>query len=34
MAKYIAGHADSHTTKHYDRLGQQATLEDIERIRY
>ena len=34
MAQYIAGHADSRTTKLYDRRGQKATLEDIERIRY
>jgi len=34
MAQYIAGHADSRTTKLYDRRGQKAMLEDIERIRY
>ena len=34
MAQYIAGHADSRTTKLYDRRGQKATQEDIERIRY
>jgi site-specific recombinase XerD len=33
-AQYIAGHADSRTTKLYDRRGQKTTLEDIERIRY
>ena len=34
MAQHIAGHADSRTTRLYDRRGQKATLEDIERIRY
>ncbi len=34
MAQCIAGHADSRTTNLYDRRGQKATLEDIERIRY
>ena len=33
-AQYIAGHADSRTTKLYDRRAQRATREDIERIRY
>ena len=30
----IAGHADSRTTKLYDRRGQKVLLEDMERIRY
>jgi hypothetical protein len=30
----IAGHADSRTTKLYDRRGQKVLLEDVERIRY
>jgi len=34
MAKRIAGHADSRTTKLYDRRGQKVLLEDMERIRY
>jgi site-specific recombinase XerD len=29
-AQYIAGHADSRTTKLYDRRGQKTTLEDID----
>ena len=29
-----AGHADSRTTKLYDRRGQKVLLEDMERIRY
>lgn len=33
-AQYIAGHADSRTTKLYDRRAQRATREEIERIRY
>jgi hypothetical protein len=33
-AQRIAGHADSRTTKLYDRRGQKVLLEDIERIRY
>lgn len=33
-AQYIAGHADSRTTKLYDRRHQRATLEDLERVRY
>jgi integrase len=33
-AQRIAGHADSRTTKLYDRRGQKILLEDIERIRY
>lgn len=33
-AQYIAGHADSRTTKLYDRRNQRATLEDLERVRY
>jgi hypothetical protein len=32
--KQIAGHADSRTTKLYDRRGQKVLLEDMERIRY
>ena len=34
VAKRIAGHADSRTTKLYDRRGQRVLLEDMERIRY
>jgi hypothetical protein len=30
----IAGHADSRTTKLYDRRGQKVLLEDMEPIRY
>ena len=33
-AQRIAGHADSRTTKLYDRRGQKGLLEDVERIRY
>ena len=33
-AQRIAGHADSRTTKLYDRHGQKVLLEDMERIRY
>ena len=33
-AQYIAGDADSRTTKLYAQRAQRATLEDIERIRY
>jgi hypothetical protein len=33
-AQRIAGHADSRTTKLYDRSGQKVLLEDTERIRY
>jgi site-specific recombinase XerD len=33
-AQWIAGHADSQTTKLYDRRNQRATLEDLERVRY
>ena len=33
-AQRIAGHADSWTTKLYDRRGQKVLLEDMERIRY
>lgn len=33
-AQYLAGHADSRTTKLYDRRGQRITREDVERIRY
>jgi hypothetical protein len=32
--QHIAGHADSRTTKLYDRRGQKVLLEDMERIRY
>ena len=34
VAQRIAGHADSRTTKLYDRRGQKVLLEDMERIRY
>jgi hypothetical protein len=34
MAQRIAGHADSRTTKFYDRRGQKVLSEDMERIRY
>jgi len=34
VARPIAGHADSRTTKLYDRRGQKVLLEDMERIRY
>jgi hypothetical protein len=33
-AQRIASHADSRTTKLYDRRGQKVLLEDMERIRY
>jgi integrase len=33
-AQRIAGHADSRTTKLYDRRGQKLLLEDMERIHY
>jgi site-specific recombinase XerD len=33
-AHRIASHADSRTTKLYDRRGQKVLLEDMERIRY
>jgi integrase/recombinase XerD len=33
-AQRIAGHADSRTTKLYDRRGQKVLLEDMVRIRY
>jgi integrase/recombinase XerD len=33
-AQRIAGHADSRTTKLYDRRGQKVLLEGMERIRY
>jgi hypothetical protein len=32
VAQRIAGHADSRTTKLYDRRGQKVLLEDMERI--
>jgi site-specific recombinase XerD len=34
VAQRIAGHADSRTTKLYDRRGQKLLLEDMERIHY
>jgi site-specific recombinase XerD len=34
VAQRIAGHADSRTTKLYDRRGQKVLLEDMERILY
>ena len=34
VAKRIAGHADSRTTKLYGRRGQKVLLEDMERIWY
>jgi integrase len=34
VAQRIAGHADSRTTKLYDRRGQKVLLEDMERVRY
>jgi len=34
VAQWLAGHADSRTTKLYDRRDQRAALEDLERIRY
>jgi site-specific recombinase XerD len=34
VAQRIAGHANSRTTKLYDRRGQKLLLEDMERIRY
>jgi hypothetical protein len=33
-AQRIAGHADSRTTKLYDRRGQKVLLEYVERMRY
>ncbi|HRJ33881.1 MAG TPA: tyrosine-type recombinase/integrase [Fimbriimonadaceae bacterium] len=33
-AQFIAGHADSRTTKLYDKRAQKAALEDLERVRY
>jgi hypothetical protein len=33
-AQRIASHADSRTTKLYNRCGQRVLLEDMERIRY
>jgi len=33
-SRCISGHADSRTTKLYDRRGQKVLLEDMERIRY
>jgi integrase/recombinase XerD len=34
VAQRIAGHANSRTTKLYDRRGQRVLVEDMERIRY
>jgi integrase/recombinase XerD len=34
VAQRIAGHADSRTTKLYDRRGQKVLVEDMERIKY
>jgi len=34
LEQRIAGHADSRTTKLYDRRGQKVLVEDMERIRY
>jgi site-specific recombinase XerD len=34
VAQRIAGHADSRTTKLYDRRSQKVLVEDMERIRY
>ena len=34
VAQRIAGHADSRTTKLYDRRGPKVLVEDMERIRY
>jgi len=34
VAQRIAGHADSRTTKLYDRRAEQLLVEDMERIRY
>jgi len=34
VAQRIAGHADSRTTKLYDRRRQKVLLEDMERIPY
>src|SRR3984957_737995 len=34
VAQRIAGHADSRTTKLYDRRGQKVLIEDMERVRY
>jgi integrase len=33
-AQHMADHADSRTTKLYDRRGQKVLREDVERIRY
>ena len=33
-AQRLAGHADSRTTKLYDRRAEKLLVEDIERIRY
>src|SRR5579871_315594 len=34
IAQWIAGHADARTTKLYDKRGQRAALDDLERVRY
>jgi integrase/recombinase XerD len=34
VAQRIAGHADSRTTKLYDRRAEKLLVEDMERIRY
>jgi hypothetical protein len=34
VAQRIAGHADSRTTKLYDRRGQKVLVEDMERVRH
>jgi len=34
VAQRIGGHADSRTTKLYDRRAQQVLVEDMERVRY
>ncbi|MBV9671996.1 MAG: tyrosine-type recombinase/integrase [Verrucomicrobia bacterium] len=34
VAQRIAGHADSRTTKLYDRRGQKLLVEDMERVWY
>ena len=33
-AQWIAGHADSRTTKLYDRRNQRATIEEMEKVSY
>jgi hypothetical protein len=34
VTQRIPGHADSRTTKLYDRRGQKVLVEDMEKIRY